>query len=562
VPLGWTNGGGPALNATNLAKLLVVDDVGTPGTPTGDALRAAYVPKWKPSTAYASGEFVLNPSGQIVSANATFTSGATYSAANWTVTSGGGGGTVSDATSSAKGIMQLAGDLAGTAAAPTVAKIGGVSILLSDTRPGSPATGLVRIGLAASGDTTAPSTPTGLTVTPGNTQNALTWTASTDNVAVTGYKVRRGGTVVGTPSGTSYTDTGLTNGTTYSYTVSAVDAAANESAQTSAVTGTPSAGADSTPPTAPTSLAAGTPTSTTIPLTWTASTDNVGVVAYDVYNSGSLLQSGLTGTSGTVTGLTASTAYVLTLKARDAAGNASTASNSVSVSTAAGAGTNPTTVAGLSSLWTVDSLSSTDGTEIDSFPSTGGAGTNNTMIQGAGTGPVYHTAVQNGLPVLRGDGTRTMFTSGTLTPAMGTTNTVFLVGRFITFAQNKTLIDGDNTNSYRLYANSGTQVQMFTGGGGTASYTLPNPTSWHVFAIRRTGTATNSLQLWVDGTMVAQGTPTTTTTFTQLRIFGDSTAPANADMGEMVAYHATALSDADMLGVSRFLGSKWGVTTA
>jgi hypothetical protein len=42
VSLGWTNGGGPALNATNLNKLAVVDDVATAGTPTGDALRAAY----------------------------------------------------------------------------------------------------------------------------------------------------------------------------------------------------------------------------------------------------------------------------------------------------------------------------------------------------------------------------------------------------------------------------------------------------------------------------------------------------------------------------------------
>jgi hypothetical protein len=52
-------------------------------------LRAALVPKWKPSTAYASGEFVLNPSGQIVQANTAFTSGTSYSGTNWTVVSGG-----------------------------------------------------------------------------------------------------------------------------------------------------------------------------------------------------------------------------------------------------------------------------------------------------------------------------------------------------------------------------------------------------------------------------------------------------------------------------------------
>jgi hypothetical protein len=184
------------------------------------------------------------------------------------------------------------------------------------------------------------------------------------------------------------------------------------------------------------------------------------------------------------------------------------------------------------------------------------------MIQASGSGPTYQAAVQNGLPVLRGTGTKSMFTSGTLSPVVGTTNTVFFVGRFITFAQGATLIDGDTTNSYRLYADSGTTIQMFTGSAGTASYTLPNLTAWHVIGIRRSGTTTNGLQVWVDGTKVAQATAGGTTTVAQLRIFGDGTAPANADLGALIAYNATALSDADMLGVTRFLGSKWGVTTA
>jgi lysophospholipase L1-like esterase len=49
------------------------------------------LPKWKPSTAYTAGDLILNPTGQIVSANATFTSGASYSAGNWTVVTGGTG---------------------------------------------------------------------------------------------------------------------------------------------------------------------------------------------------------------------------------------------------------------------------------------------------------------------------------------------------------------------------------------------------------------------------------------------------------------------------------------
>lgn len=54
-------------------------------------LKAAFVPRWQANTAYAAGDPVLNPSGQIVTANAAFTSGATYSASNWTVVSSGGG---------------------------------------------------------------------------------------------------------------------------------------------------------------------------------------------------------------------------------------------------------------------------------------------------------------------------------------------------------------------------------------------------------------------------------------------------------------------------------------
>ena len=62
----------------------------------------------------------------------------------------------------------------------------------------------------------------------------ISWTASTDDVAVTGYKVFRNATQVpGTVAGTSFTDSGLAPSTTYSYTVSAFDAAGNNSAQSS-----------------------------------------------------------------------------------------------------------------------------------------------------------------------------------------------------------------------------------------------------------------------------------------------------------------------------------------
>ncbi|MFI6551251.1 carbohydrate binding domain-containing protein [Streptomyces prunicolor] len=96
-------------------------------------------------------------------------------------------------------------------------------------------------------------------------------------------------------------------------------------------------GGDTQAPTAPTGLTSTAKTSSTVSLSWGASTDNVGVTAYDIYSGANQVLS-VSGTSGTVTGLAASTAYTFTVKARDAAGNSSAASGAVSVTTSAGTG--------------------------------------------------------------------------------------------------------------------------------------------------------------------------------------------------------------------------------
>ncbi|WSP43434.1 carbohydrate binding domain-containing protein [Streptomyces sp. NBC_01244] len=92
---------------------------------------------------------------------------------------------------------------------------------------------------------------------------------------------------------------------------------------------------DTQAPTVPGSLAATGKTSTTASLSWTASTDNVGVNGYDVYQGGTKVATSGT-TSATVTGLTPSTAYAFTVRARDLAGNTSAASNTVNVTTDTG----------------------------------------------------------------------------------------------------------------------------------------------------------------------------------------------------------------------------------
>ncbi|MFE2219052.1 carbohydrate binding domain-containing protein [Streptomyces canus] len=96
-------------------------------------------------------------------------------------------------------------------------------------------------------------------------------------------------------------------------------------------------GSDTQAPSAPGGLRSTGKTSSSVSLAWNASSDNVGVTAYDVY-SGSNQVLSVSGTGATVSGLAASTSYTFTVKARDAAGNVSAASNAVSVTTDAGGG--------------------------------------------------------------------------------------------------------------------------------------------------------------------------------------------------------------------------------
>ncbi|WP_024772660.1 S8 family serine peptidase [Aquimarina macrocephali] len=102
-------------------------------------------------------------------------------------------------------------------------------------------------------------------------------------------------------------------------------------------------GSDSEAPTAPSNLVSTGKTKTSVSLSWTASTDNVGVTAYDVYN-GSNLSTTVNGTTATISGLTPNTSYDFTIKAKDAAGNVSGASNVLTVTTDPnnGGGTPPT----------------------------------------------------------------------------------------------------------------------------------------------------------------------------------------------------------------------------
>lgn len=343
---------------------------------------------------------------------------------------------------------------------------------------------------AGAGDTQAPSAPTNL-VASGTTSSStnLSWSASTDNVGVTGYNVYRDGTLVTTASGTTYVASGLAGSTTYAFTIKAKDAAGNLSATSNTATvttlvgsttycasqgnstadekigkvvfgsinntstgtagyedftalsttvsqgtnytititpswtgtvysegyavfidynkdgdfadagetvwtkatstATPTSGsftipttastgttrmrvamkyngiptsceafsygqvedytvtisgstADTQAPTAPTSLTASSVTETTATISWNASSDNIGVTGYDIYQ-GSTNIGTVTTTSANITGLVANTSYTFSVTAKDAAGNISSSSNAVTFTTLGGSTGNSTT---------------------------------------------------------------------------------------------------------------------------------------------------------------------------------------------------------------------------
>jgi chitodextrinase len=101
-----------------------------------------------------------------------------------------------------------------------------------------------------SNDNTAPTAPSNLTATAvSSSEIDLSWSASTDNVAVSGYRIFRNGTQIGTATATSYHDTGAAAASTYTYTVSAFDASGNTSPLSQPQNATTPAGSGSALPT-------------------------------------------------------------------------------------------------------------------------------------------------------------------------------------------------------------------------------------------------------------------------------------------------------------------------
>ena len=146
----------------------------------------------------------------------------------------------------------------------------------------------------------------------------LTWTASTDNVAVSGYTVFRDGAQVGVTTAPSFADTGLARATTYAYTVSARDAAGNTSALSAPVIAT-------TPAFAISGIGSGAITATSAVIAWTTDQLTTSQVEYgptSSYGAATPIDATLTtGHSVNLTGLLQNSTYHYRVISRDAAGH-------------------------------------------------------------------------------------------------------------------------------------------------------------------------------------------------------------------------------------------------
>ena len=143
-------------------------------------------------------------------------------------------------------------------------------------------------------------------------------------MAVTYYLVYIGGIKKDSSTTANISITGLSANTAYSFYVKAKDAAGNISASSSTLNITTSKNTDTQAPTAPSKPVSSNITGNSFTLSWSASTDNVGVVSYELYLGSDLIGTA-TGTTYTYSSAVPSTTYLVTIKAKDAAGNLSSA---------------------------------------------------------------------------------------------------------------------------------------------------------------------------------------------------------------------------------------------
>jgi hypothetical protein len=191
---------------------------------------------------------VTTPATPAVVAGELIISGLVTGGSPGSVTAGATGGvgyTVRAKTSSGSSFSQdvLAGAAGGQSGTATLATSTDWYAIAAVFRPAT----------TTPADTQAPSVPTGTQPTTVTTSSiGLSWSPSTDNTAVTGYTIYRGGTPIATTTTTAYTDTAVAPNTTYTYALDAFDATGNHSGQSPGLQVSTPAAADTQAPSVPT----------------------------------------------------------------------------------------------------------------------------------------------------------------------------------------------------------------------------------------------------------------------------------------------------------------------
>ncbi|WP_420809040.1 glycosyl hydrolase family 18 protein [Amycolatopsis suaedae] len=269
----------------------------------------------------------------------TVTNPSTETVANWSITFTVPAGVT--ATSGAHGTVSQSGNQVTLTPAFYIASLGpgrstypySPTVQLSTGT--TPTTCRIDGGNCDGSPDTPPTVPANLRLVAKTTTTvALAWdAASPGSLPVAGYDVYRGTTLAASVTGTTASISGLTPNTAYSFTVRARDANGTASAPSAALAVTTNnPGDDTQAPSVPGGLRSTGATAGSVSLAWNASTDNTGVVSYDVYR-GTTLATTVTGTTATVTGLSPSTSYSFTVRARDGYDNVSAPSAALTART-------------------------------------------------------------------------------------------------------------------------------------------------------------------------------------------------------------------------------------
>ncbi|WP_299016586.1 endonuclease [uncultured Polaribacter sp.] len=189
-------------------------------------------------------------------------------------------------------------------------------------------------GIYTNNDNEAPTVPTNVVISNISfTSFDVSWTASTDNEAVTGYDVFVNGTLTQQITTNNTTITNLEPNTNYAITILAKDLVNNKSALSTAVNGRTLE--DTVAPSAPTNVVSSNISDTAFTISWTAATDNNEVASYDVYLNNQLDQN-VTELTALISGLAATTTYTAHVIAKDTSGNVSLKSNTITINTIEG----------------------------------------------------------------------------------------------------------------------------------------------------------------------------------------------------------------------------------